>query len=163
MSSFMYPQAKSTLLTVFPRGGFSIKYEEYIVSMASWWWSLYHLSAVSYESLMNWSALGKWKTFSMLSGRRSRTTSPDTLFTTLSSGTKCCDRVMINSADCTVPGCDAAFTNPERISADVKVDLSIRLLHTLRNSPRSVCLRSVSLILAYSSCNQDFGVTPWNL
>ena len=163
MSSFMYPRAKSTLLTVFPRGGFSMKYEEYMVSMASWWWSLYHLSTALYESLMNWSTLGKWKTLSMLSGHRSRTTSLETLFTTLSLGTKCWGKVMINSADCTVPRCDAAFTNPEWISADIKVGLSIGLLDTLKNSPKSVCPRSVSLILVYSSCNRDFGVMPWNL
>ena len=160
MSSFIYPWAKSTLLTVFLWGGFSMKYEEYLMLMTSWWWSLYHLSSILYKILMNWLALGRWKTLSMLSSKKSKTTSLVMLFTTLSSGTKCQDEVMINSADCTIPGCDATFTNLERIRADLKVGLSIGLLQTLRNSPKSMCLRFVSLISAYSSCNQDFRFTP---
>ena len=70
---------------------------------------------------------------------------------------------MINSVDYIVPGCDATFTNLKRISADIKVDLSIGLLQTLRNSPKFVCPRSISLISTYSSSNLDFGGMPWNL
>ena len=99
----------------------------------------------------------------MLSGHRSNTTSLVMLLTTLSSGTQCLDKVMINLADCTVPRCDTAFTFLEQINVDLGVDLSIGLLQTLRNSPKSVCPRLVSLISAYSFSNLDFGGTPWNL
>ena len=67
---------------------------------------------------------------------------------------------MTNSMDCIVPGCDVAFTNLEWINADLRVDPFIRLLPTLRNSPKFVCPRSVSLIAAYSLSNLDLGGMP---
>lgn len=64
---------------------------------------------------------------------------------------KCCVRVMINFADCTDMGCEAVFTNPELINEDTRDDLLIGLLQILRNSPRSVCPKSVSRISTWSS------------
>ena len=151
MSSFMYPWVISTFLVILPRGGFSIRYEDQMMSMASCWCSLYHLSVVSYDILINWSTLGRWKTLSMLSGHKSSTTSPVTLLTTHSLETKCCANVMINSVDCTDTGCEAAFTNPEWINEETRANLSVGLLHILRNSSKSLCLRSLSLISAWSS------------
>ena len=119
-----------------------------MMSMAFCWCSLYQLSTISYESKMNWSTLKRWKTLSMFLGHRSNTTSLVTLLTTLSLGTKCCIRAMIISDDCIDTRCDVAFTNIKWINEDTSIDVLVGLLKILRNSPKSVCPRSVSLFSA---------------
>ena len=65
--------------------------------------------------------------------------------------------------DCTNICREATFTNPDQINVETIADLLVDLLQIVRNSPKLVCPKFVSLISKQSSWNLDFEGTPWNL